>query len=600
MITLLQRILEFSGKERNNLLKAFAFGLIHSTMKFLPIMAILVVLVALLGVLDGNEMSQKSIFISIILLLINIFGTSFFGTITSTKQTLACFYMCRDKRLAVGEMLKNAPMGYFNENKIGDIVTTLSTILDEIESTINLIFGNVFLGFVSTFILNIWLYFYVWQIGLLTSLGILISFFVYACMQAKGRLLFPQRQKAQSELVSTFLEYVQGISVIKSFGLIASTSQKIQDAIYKSANTNIKIEFTLSRLIALYQSIFKITVTILIVFSVYMFMSNDINAQKCLLLLIASFIIYAPIEMAGSMSALMRTLHESLDRVAQMMDIPKQVSSQHKEIHLKNHTISLKNVSFNYEGTNQKIDDYSSQETHVLHNINLSIPEKTSCAIVGKSGSGKTTLCSLIARFWDVDTGEILLGDTNIKVFNPEEFIENFAIVFQNVYLFHDTIFNNIAFGKENVTKEEVIQVAKRANCHDFIKQLPFGYETIVGEGGSTLSGGEKQRISIARALLKDAPIVILDEASSALDPENEALLQKAIEELTKGKTLIMIAHRLSTVKNADQIIVLDKGSIVQQGKHDTLMEKEGIYKDFIKVRELAMKWSIEKREEIQ
>ena len=229
----------------------------------------------------------------------------------------------------------------------------------------------------------------------------------------------------------------------------------------------------------------------------------------------------------------------------------------------------------------------------VLKGIDLAVEKGEFCVLLGPSGSGKSTICNLVARFYDADRGAVSVGGHDVKEFTCESLLRNISMVFQNVYLFHDSVENNIRFGRPEATHEQVVAAAKRACCHDFILSLPNGYDTIIGEGGSTLSGGEKQRISIARAILKDAPIVILDEATSSVDPENEQALLSAIQELTKDKTLISIAHRLSTVRNADQIVVIDQGRIVQQGKHTDLLQKDGIYRKFLSLRTRATGWRL-------
>lgn len=246
-----------------------------------------------------------------------------------------------------------------------------------------------------------------------------------------------------------------------------------------------------------------------------------------------------------------------------------------------NHDIDVENIEFSYD------------TRKIIDGISLHIPENTTTAIVGPSGGGKTTLCNLISRFWDVDKGDIKLGGVDVREYSMDSLMKNFSFVFQNVYLFADTVANNIRFGRENAFMDEVIVAAKKACCHDFIMQLPDGYDTVIGEGGATLSGGEKQRISIARAIMKDSPIIILDEATANVDTENEKELTKAVEALTKNKTILMIAHRLKTVRHADKILVVDKGKIVQQGNHDELMKQEGIYRCFIMAREVAVGWKL-------
>ena len=252
-----------------------------------------------------------------------------------------------------------------------------------------------------------------------------------------------------------------------------------------------------------------------------------------------------------------------------------------KEIKPQNCNIKLDHISFSYD------------KRKIIDDVSLSIPEKTTTAIVGPSGGGKSTLCNLIARFWDVDEGKVTLGGVNVKDYSMNSLMNNFSFVFQTVYLFADTIENNIKFGRQDATHEEVVAAAKKACCHEFISQLPNGYDTVIGEGGSSLSGGQKQRISIARAIMKDAPVVILDEATANVDPENEKDLMDAIEALTKEKTIIMIAHRLKTVRHADQIVVVDKGRIVQKGTHEQLMTQDGIYKRFVDAREQAVSWKL-------
>jgi len=297
-------------------------------------------------------------------------------------------------------------------------------------------------------------------------------------------------------------------------------------------------------------------------------------------MMMCSFMLFEALDSAGIFAALMRVIGRGVDLANEIMDIP-QMDIEGEQITPDNRDIHLEHVSFAYE--NKKIID----------DMTLDIKENTTTAIVGPSGGGKTTVTSLIARFWDVGEGSVTLGGRNVKDYSFDSLMENFSFVFQRVYLFEDTIANNIRFGRPEASMDEVIEAAKKASCHDFIMSLPNGYDTVIGEGGASLSGGEKQRISIARAIMKNAPIIILDEATANVDPENEKELTQAIENLTREKTIIMIAHRLKTVRNADQIVVIDKGRIVQKGKHEQLMKEDGIYKNFVSGRRKAVSWKI-------
>lgn len=373
---------------------------------------------------------------------------------------------------------------------------------------------------------------------------------------------------------------VRDLSVVKAFGLAERTGKAVDAAIEESKEANIVLEKAFSKMTALYQTVFKLARAAILVFAPYLLAGGSITPEKCLLLLVSSFMIYAAVEVAGSMSSIARAVEASLDRLDNIMDIPS-LDENGADLVPENFNIEVKNMSFGYG------------EKEVLHQISLSVPQGSSCAIVGPSGAGKTTLVGLIARFWDVKEGQITLGDRDVREYTSGSLLKNFAIVFQNVYLFEDTVENNIRFGRPDASEDEIIAVAKKACCHDFIMTLPDGYQTKIGEGGSSLSGGEKQRISIARAILKDAPIVILDEATASVDPENEQELQKAIRELTKGKTILMIAHRLSTVRTADQIIVLENGRIVQRGNHKELMREDGLYRRFVGMRSQAIGWTL-------
>ena len=318
--------------------------------------------------------------------------------------------------------------------------------------------------------------------------------------------------------------------------------------------------------------------------SIFFYLNGTMLLANSTVMLICSFMLFTAMESGGNYSALLRIIDIAVKKAEAILAVPTmdiEGNSSDASLTQKSLAITAKNIEFAYD------------KKKIINGVSLTIPERTTTAIVGPSGGGKTTLCHLLARFWDVDFGEVTLGGKNIRDYSMDSLMSNFSFVFQNVYLFHDTIANNIRFGEPDAPIEKVIAAAKKASYHEFISALPNGYDTVIGEGGASLSGGEKQRISIARAIMKDAPIIILDEATANVDPENERDLMTAITELTKEKTVIMIAHRLKTVRHADQILVLDNGKIAEQGKHEELVKLGGIYARFIDSRKKAVSWKL-------
>lgn len=580
MIHLIRRLLDFSGKERNALIVSFIFSLLNAIFEMLPIIAILTVLSEMFSTVDGGLMSASTVWKSFVIMLASIAGRIVFSNLSCMKRTIGSFSMCANKRLEIGERLKRIPMGYFSDNRLGDIAAAVTTTLEDIENNAVTVLEKVAGGFIHAIVIGIWLLSYEWHIGLLSFIGLGVSLLIYAGIQKAGKRLSPKRQEAQVNLVTGVLEYVQGMGVVKAFGLGETSEKGMNAAIEESADANIRLERVFSSLIGIYLTVFKLVRSSILIVAPYLLLGGEITSVKCLLLLVSSFMIYSGVEMFGSMASIARVIEASLDRLDNVLDMPV-LDEQGTDIMPEHFDIELEHVSFSYGGEN------------VIRDVSVKIPEGTTCALVGPSGSGKTTLVSLVARFWDVQEGNIRIGGYDVKEYTCDSLLRNFSIVFQNVYLFEDTLENNIKFGASDATHEMVVKAAKKACCHDFISELPEGYQTLVGEGGASLSGGERQRISIARAILKDAPIVILDEATASVDPENERELQQAIAELTKDKTILMIAHRLSTIRNANQILVLDKGCIVQQGTHQALMQQEGLYRRFVDIRKQAIGWQI-------
>lgn len=576
MWTIMRKYLQFAGSYQASLQKGLVYSFINSLFEALQVGALIVVLQAVVF----NTVSWFTVGVSFGIMLLSVLGSIVFGHFASVNKVEAGYMMCGEKRTEIGDRMRYMPMGFFNENSLGTIVDALTNKLEELQEVGSRIIIMTFPAMIYSLIIGLMLLIFDWRIGLIVFAGMALFFVVLAFMQRMAATLSPDRVAAQSAIVVAILEYIQGMAVVRAFNTAGNAERAINDAISECEKQNVRFEFKFIRYSVLQSLVLKAACVVMCVVSILLFVRGSMEAFVCLAMVIASFIVYNKLEAAGQFSSLLRQIDLCIDKVREILDAP--VMSEPKvSTRPTSFDISAKGIGFSYE------------KRKVIDGVSFSIPEKTTCAIVGPSGSGKTTVCNLITRFWDVDEGSISLGGKNIKDYSLDDLLACFSFVFQNVYLFNDTIESNIKFGKPNATDAEMIAAAKAACCHDFILSLPDGYQTMIGEGGATISGGEKQRISIARAMLKDAPIVILDEATANVDPENERDLQVAIEGLTKNKTVIMIAHRLKTVRHADQILVMDEGCIVARGKHDELMSREGIYSDFVKGREQAISWKM-------
>mgnify|MGYP000661140084 FL=1 len=572
MLKTIKRIMELCGSYRSRLIIGIVCSMFYAIFNSLSIFAILNILLNIRG------LTVNTIWSSTWILAGSVVGKSI-------MKYLICIYMSAngykvfcEKRLETGNRMKRAPMGFFSEQNLGMINTALSSATTELESFSMVAVDNIVGGIIQAVFVMLVLLYFNWQVALLALVGMLLSSSVLKLVKSRTTKQAPRREAAREKMVSKVIEYIQGISVIRAFG--RQPDDEIDQVLEETKDSYITMEQQVMGIVHLYKGILEVFTGMILGCTAWQMFFGQLNFPVGVMFLISSFTIYSQMETMGNGAFLLRMLDSSLNRMERVMNIPI-MDEGAKKIDPENCDIQLRNVSFGYDSRT------------IIKNINLVIPQGTSTAIVGYSGSGKTTLCNLITRFWDVDSGEILFGGHNVKEYACDDLLSHFSMVFQNVYLFHDTIENNIKFGKPDATLDEIKEAAKRACCYDFIMALPDGFQTIIGEGGSTLSGGERQRISIARAILKDAPIVILDEATSSVDPENEHELLKAIAELTRDKTLISIAHRMTTVRNADQIIVLSDGQIVQQGTHQTLISQDGIYRNFISIRTQSVGWHI-------
>lgn len=578
MLKIIRRVLRLSGNLSKRIWGSFICGFLESMFGLLPIAAVFLVLIELQ---NGQPITGQTWGIVIGLIAGGLILRMIFKYLVYRLQSTAGFEFVARERIALGDRLRNVPMGFFYDNSVGDITATVTTDLNFLENYSMHILDKVTTGVLSMIVMAGCILAFDWRIGLIFVAGILLSFPIYSHMQKKGKALSAKRQKIQSEAVAATLEYVQGISVVKSFNMCDKNLSDIEDAYESNAAASYGVERVFTPLNMTYSMVFRISACMIMLCAGILAVGGDLSFANLAVILIASFTIFNPIEVMGQMTTMIRTMDAALDRVERIKQA-KKIDENGRDIPLDSFDIGFEHVSFAYENGNP-----------ILKDVSFSIPQGSMTAIVGPSGGGKTTITRLIARFWDVQEGSITIGGHDVKEFTCDSLLKNMSMVFQNVYLFHDTIENNIKFGCPDATHEQVVEAAKKACCHDFISALPQGYDTVIGEGGSTLSGGEKQRISIARAMLKDAPIILLDEATASVDPENEVHLQQAISALVKNKTLIVIAHRLSTIRDADQILVVDNGKIVEKGVHAELIQQKGIYQKFWNIRQKARNWKL-------
>ena len=576
MIKAIKDIWKFSGTESVNVRNSIIFGFIVGIGRMIEMAGIYFIITAIIGAVSGRAPSWQSFLIVLAGVIVACFAKGY----SQMEQTHAGYFMAANKRIAIADHIKSIPMGYFNENSLGELVGTMTTVIENVETLAPMVMIRLMEGLITSMVMLICVFVFDYRFGIAMLIVEAIYLMISSMMEKKSQSVAPMRQDSEVKLVSAVLEWLRGMSIVKSFNLTGRGDRALAEALEYNRKSNTDMEgFYVPYTIA-QKAVLQIGTFVLIFESVVFYLNGTLSLSYALMMVVMSFMVFAHISSAGSAMAIIRLLTSSMDKANKPESIRK-MDENGGAYDSDKHDIEFKNVSFSYE------------KRQVLSDISFRIPDKTTTAIVGASGSGKTTICNLIARFWDADSGEVLMGGRNLKEYTLEALMSQISMVFQNVYLFADTIENNIKFGTPSATHEDVVRAAKEAACDDFIESLPDGYNTMIGEGGASLSGGEKQRISIARAILKNAPVIILDEATANVDPENEDRLQKAIGKLTENKTIIMIAHRLKTVKEADQILVVDAGKIIQRGKHSELVEQEGIYRRFILGREEAESWKI-------
>ena len=564
------------AEDRKRFYTSIVLSLLQAMFEALKIPAIACMVTALLE----KDVTAKTCLTCLGIMLVSIIGSGSFKSKATMLQTEGGYHTCAEKRMQIAEHLRYLPMGYYNENSLGRIMSVTTNTMQNLENVATRVVMIVCSGLLSTAVITAMILVFDWRIGLILCGGLVVYFLINSGMMQASASMAKQKQEKDAALVAKVIEYIQGIFEVRTFRLTGTRSRDLNTAIDENEHANSAMELKLIPYMTMQSYWLKAVGTVIVLVSVLLHIGGSMDLLTAIIMIVSSYLIYAQLDNAGNYSALLRTVDVSVSQASEILRTP-QMDISGEDIRPAHHDIEAEDIGFAYE------------ERRIIDGISLRIPERTTTAIVGPSGGGKTTLTSLLSRFWDVDAGRVTLDGRDVRTYSMDALMRNYSFVFQRVYLFADTVANNIRFGQPDAPMEKVIEAAKKACCHDFIMQLPDGYETVIGEGGASLSGGEKQRISIARAIMKDAPIIVLDEATANVDPENEADLMQAIDALTKEKTIIMIAHRLKTVRHADQILVIDSGRIAEQGTHEQLMAQDGIYRSFVASRREAASWRL-------
>lgn len=581
MIRILKRLFHMMRQYKKRLYFGIALSLVNNMLSIIPVMCGVWTIKFILDDISGETVLDGGY---VLLLTSAMVGTILLrwalAYIRASMQDSIAHEVTTSERLKIGDILKRVSLGFLQDKNMGELTTAITTDLAFFEIQAMNVINNLVDSYAFLFMTILCLAFFKPVLAFLALLAVIISSVGLGIVEMQSRKNAPIRQESINEMADEIVQYVRGMAIVKSFKQEGIASEGLYRSFEKSRKINIKMEKNFAPCDALHRLGLYLGTTVITVITAFMALDGSLELPMAIMMIVYSFIMFNTVETADN------SLHilEILDTVAEKLEGIEEaeyIDRDGNEVAIDHYDIEFQNVSFGYDSR------------EVLSDVSFRIPQNTTTAIVGPSGSGKTTICSLLARFYDVKKGTITVGGRNVKEFTCDSLLKNISMVFQNVYLFHDTIRNNILFGNPAASGEEIIAAAKAACCHDFIMALPDGYDTVIGEGGSTLSGGEKQRISIARAMLKDAPIVVLDEATASVDPENEHLIQQAISNLTHGKTIIVIAHRLATIENADQILAIDEGKVTQKGTHKELSQQDGLYQRFIHIREKAEGWAI-------
>ena len=572
MFALISRMLRLSGRYKKRIQLAFVCAFVEQILSKMPIFFAFLVLA---GFASGTMSGARCLVVGVILVCVVVLQAVVHYA-SDRLQSAAGYMIFADQRIALADHLRRLPMGYFTAGNIGKISSVLSSDMVFVEEVAMSTIANMMSYLLSAGVLMVFMFWLDWRLGLIALAVTLLANVVARRMNAVSLKEAAARQEQGERLTDAVLSFVEGIGVIKSYNLLGAQSAALTENFERSRDVNASFERRMTPWTTGLSILYGAGIAAIFGLAVYLEQTGALSLAYLLGVLLFVFDLFGPLKALYGESTRLTVMNAALDRTCDVLvetELPD-TGTAHLPETTAGDEIVFEDVSFSYDGKND-----------VLHDISFAMPPRTMTALVGPSGGGKSTIANLLARFWDVGTGCVKIRGVDIRDVPLAELMDQISMVFQRVYLFQDTIYNNIAMGRPDASEKEIIQAAKKARCYDFVTALPDGFQTIVGEGGATLSGGERQRIAIARCILKDAPIVILDEATASVDVDNERYIQEAISELVRGKTLLVIAHRLHTIRDADQILVVAGGRIAQRGDHASLSDQPGIYQDFVQKR---------------
>lgn len=562
----------------NNIRKSIVLNILASISNLIPFIALAKIVEALFLSRNTGKIDTNLLWKYFVIMAVFFFVTIFFENL-ATKYTYELGYkVAADGRIELADHIRKLPIGYLSGKSSTEILDTLMNDFFKIETAVTHQLPQFFSGICVAIVCSILFLIIDVKMGIATFIGLPISILLLRLMQNFQKKIYLRTKKIKIKEDEDINEYLDTIKTLKAYNSLEETLTKLERDIEDSKDANIKNEKGVGSLTTIASMILRIGLPLMSLVGSYLFLNGNLEIDTFLMFLFVGTRIFDPLELALVNYNGLQIASVSGENILRLLNAEPMKGEEDLKV---SNNIEIRDLSFSYK------------ESKVLDDVTLDINENELTAFVGYSGSGKSTLVKLISRFYDPDEGTIKIGGIDLAKADPYKLMDKFSVVFQDVYLFKDTIYNNIKFGNEDASKDEIINAAKMAGAYDFIIKKENGFDTMIGQGGATLSGGEKQRISIARAILKDAPIILLDEATSSLDPENELIIQEAISNLIKNKTVIVVAHKLRSVMGADKIVVLNKGKVEEVGKHEELIKNNGLYKDLWNYQEKSKEWKI-------